>query len=143
VSFVVALAVWAASLVEGRPGDFTVSSVPEGILVFAVFGLPLAYLGELLLGIPAWLLFKRYGVRSYFAFAAGGAFLGLLFYVGTDVLTGNFKTLPSPNEFNPIRSAYLDLDIASAMAAAIIFRAIVFSKQRQEATNPHPGVPSE
>jgi len=58
VPFVVALAVWVAWLVEGRAGDFTVSNALEVIPVSAVFGLPLIYLGEVLLGIPAWLLFK-------------------------------------------------------------------------------------
>ena len=69
--------------------------------------------------------------------------MGLLFYVGTDVLTGNFKSYSLAHELNPITSPYFDVDVISGMAAAIVFRAVVFPRQRQEDAKPHLGASNE
>jgi len=113
-------------------GPFSVRDRLAGILIFALFALPLAYLGELLLGVPAWIIFKYYSISSYPAFAAGGAFLGLLFYVGMEAWVGNFTTYPLTREFNPFVSPYLNVDIVGASASATLFRAIAFSGRPRE-----------
>jgi hypothetical protein len=51
----------------------------DGVLAFTLYTLPFAYFAELVLGVPVWLAFKYFRVRSFSAFAAGGAFVGLLF----------------------------------------------------------------
>src|SRR5260370_35344669 len=56
--------------------DFSFIGFLEGIVFYSLFALPQAYLSELVLGIPAWLVFRRYGIRAWSAFAAGGAFFG-------------------------------------------------------------------
>ena len=113
-------------------GDFSVRNSFMGFLIIACYALPLAYLGELLLGVPTWIFFKYYSIKSYPAFAAGGAFLGLLFYLGLEALVGNFATYPLTREFSPFVSPYLKIDIIAASALAILFRAIVFSGRPQK-----------
>jgi ABC-type xylose transport system permease subunit len=50
-----------------------------GQLVFTyLVGLPLAYLAEVLLGLPAWKIFQRYRIQSGIAFALCGGLIGLL-----------------------------------------------------------------
>jgi hypothetical protein len=143
VPFVVTFLGVLYSSKDDGPQNFSIVSGLVGILVISIYALPLAYLGELLLGMPSWLLFKHYGVRSYLAFAAGGAFLGLLFYLGLEASAGNFRSYSLAHELNPITSPYFDVDVTSGMAAAIVFRAVVFPRQRQEDENPHPGAPNE
>jgi hypothetical protein len=46
-------------------------------VIYGISALPFAYVSELLLGVPAWLLLHRYGIRAWSAFAAGGAVLAL------------------------------------------------------------------
>jgi hypothetical protein len=54
------------------PGDSPVSFTGFlGLLaLFSLYALPTVYFIELLLGFPAWLLFRRHGIRSWSAFAA-------------------------------------------------------------------------
>ncbi len=47
----------------------------EGTLLFSIFALPQAYISELALGVPAWLVIRHYGVRAWSVFAIGGAVL--------------------------------------------------------------------
>lgn len=44
----------------------------------SIYGLPVAYLFEILLGLPAWILFRTCRLTSLLAFAVGGAVIGLL-----------------------------------------------------------------
>jgi hypothetical protein len=59
---------------------FSLAGLFAGFFICVLYSLPIAYASELLLGIPAWMLFKHYGVHSAIAFAAAGALLGLLAY---------------------------------------------------------------
>jgi hypothetical protein len=40
-------------------GEHSLWKLLSAIVVMAIYALPLAYLGELLLGLPAWLIFKH------------------------------------------------------------------------------------
>jgi YndJ-like protein len=91
-----------------------------GLQDFSIFGLPYAYLAELLLGVPAWLAFKYFRIRSFAAFAAGGAFLGLLFYLIWQGWPGGLDDV-----------LFLVVFVIAASASAILFRAIAFSKARR------------
>lgn len=90
-----------------------------GFPAFTIFGLPYAYMAELLLGVPAWLAFKYFRIRSFAAFAAGGAFLGLLFHL----IFGGWRSWPG----DPL---LLAIFVIAASASAILFRAMVFPRVR-------------
>jgi hypothetical protein len=100
------------------PSAISISTVIVGILILAVFTLPVAYCAELILGIPLWLIFKYFQIRSIVAFAAGGAVIGLFVYGVMEMYSPAFY-----------EQRYLSIDIAGALASAILFRAIVFSGQ--------------
>jgi hypothetical protein len=111
---------------------FTSGTLPSGLvdalLLFTLYALPIAYVAELVLGVPAWLAFKYFRVRSFPAFAAGGAFLGLLFYVIWG-LPADFTLQSLAQEFDPFGLAIF---VIPASASAILFRAIVFSGRPRE-----------
>ncbi|MFZ3211137.1 MAG: hypothetical protein WA188_06440 [Terriglobales bacterium] len=103
------------------------------VLAYSLYALALAYLAELLLGVPTWLCFRHYGIRSWAAFAAAGAGLGLLFYMAVEALVGNFGRYHHlTREFSPFPSPYLDIDVLAGLASAILFRVMVFSGQVQK-----------
>jgi hypothetical protein len=97
------------------------TGIATSILVVSIFGLPIAYLAELFLGVPAWFLFRKYGIRSFWAFAAGGAVVGCLVYVmltlqDVESLGSSFEILSNPN---------LAICILGASACTVTFRAIL------------------
>lgn len=49
----------------------------------------LGYIAELVIGVPAYLLLQRKGIRSLFAYILVGALIGPAFYVAFDVLTAS------------------------------------------------------
>ena len=101
----------------------SVWSILTCLLFSSVYGLPMAYLVELLLGLPVWLLFRHFKVRSYAAFAGAGAVIG-----GLVILFMAFRVgIPNPSLLNPISGAFPFFLIVGASASAILFRAIVFS----------------
>src|SRR5260370_10515112 len=61
------------------PGDSPISLTDflGLIMLFSLYALPVAYVLELLLGLPAWLFFRRHGIRAWSAYAIGGALLGV------------------------------------------------------------------
>lgn len=97
-----------------------------------LYGLPLAYFAGLVLGIPAWLLFKHYRIRSVGAFAAGGALLGLLSWMIWEGRS-NFTIQSLAHELNPGSGGDLGIFIIAAAASALLFRVIVFSGRREAA----------
>ena len=120
---------------EDNSGHSSIWTVVPAIFMMSIFYvLPLAYLAELLLGLPAWIVFRHYRIRSVFAFAAGGAFLGLIFYVVMEALVGNFRARPLALEFNPLESPYLNVDVIAGFSSAVLFRAILFSGQPPSAS---------
>jgi hypothetical protein len=96
------------------------------LLVLCINALPIAYLTELVLGLPTWIVFRHYGVRSLAAYAAGGAMIGWLLDLALTALAGR----PIATTVNPFSEEWLRFDfcyVASASACAMLFRAILFS----------------
>jgi hypothetical protein len=100
----------------------------EGFTVLNIWGPPFAYLTELILGVPVWFVFRHYKIRSLAAFAAGGAFLGFVFYAFWEGLPGDLTIRSLAQEFNPFTSGPVPDFVISASVSAILFRAIVFSR---------------
>ena len=101
-------------------------NVSGWLLIVSLYALPIAYLTELVLGFPAWMVFRRYGVRSLAAYAAGGAVIGWLEDLAATALVGR----PLATALNPFSMEWLRFDfsyVASASACAALFRVIVFS----------------
>ena len=121
------------------PGDSPVSFTGFLVLLafFSLCALPTAYAIELLLGFPAWLLFRRHGIRSWSAFAMGGAALGMSYsvaysvakYVAAKTMAYDFVRHPFTRDISPLS---LWLTLPAGLASAILFRAIVFPGQFQE-----------
>lgn len=93
------------------------------LLFSAVYGLPLAYLAELLLGLPFWLVFRHFRVRSYVAFAGAGVVVGWLVILFMTFGVGP----PNTSLLNPVSHAFPFFIIFGASGSAILFRAILFS----------------
>ena len=107
----------------------------EGTLFFSIFALPQAYISELALGVPAWLVIRHYGVRAWSVFAIGGAVLGMAYYVAYDVaryvaaeaFAYEFVRYEHTRDLNPLHPL---LAMPGGLVAAITFRAIVFPRKR-------------
>ena len=117
--------------------DFSFIGFLEGIVFYSLFALPQAYLSELVLGIPAWLVFRRYGIRAWSAFAVGGALLGMTYdvayyaarYVAAKAMAYDFIRHSLTRDLNPLT---LWLAAPAGLISAILFRAIVFPRQSRE-----------
>jgi len=95
-------------------------------LVSCIYALPIAYITELLFGVPAWMLCRRYGIRSLAAYALVGALIGWLLVLAFEALAG----VSPATALNPFSMDWLRFEfpyLASASASAILFRTIVFS----------------
>jgi len=86
------------------------------LLVGAIFVLPVSYVFEILLGLPAWIIFRVYRLQSFLAFAVGGAVIGLL----VDVI----MKIPSKSvrDWNAGDILY----VCAALCSALLFRVIAF-----------------
>jgi hypothetical protein len=100
--------------------------------LYALYGLPIAYASELLLGLPAWRLFKHYGVRSGSAFAAVGALFGWLVVLAMGAWSEGFVPEPWTSRLNPLSDPFVPLCIIAGAASALVFRAVAFSSPRTE-----------
>jgi hypothetical protein len=80
----------------------------------SIYGLPVAYLFEILLGVPAWILFRACRLKSLLAFALGGAVIGLLVDV---IMKIPSKTL---HEWSLGDTLY----VLAALGSAVLFRVI-------------------
>ena len=109
-------------------GSSSMQGLLDGLTVWTTWSLPLAYFTELVLGVPVWLAFKYFRIRSFAAFAAGGAFLGLIFCAFWQGLPANFTLQSLAREFEPFD---LGIFVIPASASAILFRAIAFSRLPQ------------
>ena len=124
------------------PGDSPVSLTGFlGLLaLFSLYALPPAYLFELVLGLPAWLFLRRHGIRAWSAFAAGGAALGMAYflaysvakYVAAKTMAYDFVRHPFTRDINPLS---LWFALSAGLASAILFRAFVFPRQSQWRSN--------
>ena len=118
------------------PGDSPVSLTDFlGLIVlFSLYALPVAYVLELLLGLPAWSFFRRHGIRAWSAFAIGGATLGITYsaaysvakYVAAKTMAYDFVRHSFTRDINP---GPLWLAVPAGLASAILFRAIVFPRR--------------
>jgi len=103
-------------------------------LLYALYSLPIAYASELLLGLPAWMLFKHYGVRSVFVFAATGAVFGSLVFLAMDAWSEGFAPERWTSRLNRMSDPFILLCVIAGAASAVVFRAVVFSGARTEAS---------
>ena len=125
-------------MLTGVPVEEYLRTIPlvgwlEAYLVWGFYALPIAYLAEVVLGIAAWMALRRYGVRSYLAFAGVGALLGWLVNLGLEAWAGNLAGGSLATLFNPWATAYLPLSVAAGALAAITFRAIAGAGSLQRA----------
>jgi hypothetical protein len=100
--------------------------------MYSLYALPIAYVAEILLGVPAWMVFRYYCVRSFPAFAAAGAFMGWLVNLGMQALTPNLATKPLAALFNPVDNPYISICVVAGSASAVLFRTIAFGGTRGE-----------
>lgn len=96
-------------------------------LIYAPYALAISYIAELLLGVPAWMVFRRCGVRSLPAFAAAGALMGWLVNLGIVAPTGNLATW---HLFNILDDPYISICIVAGASSAVLFRTIIFWDSR-------------
>ena len=127
----VALA-FAFPALQGGPGS------PAGVwdrllglawwtLVVSLSSLPVAYAVELVVGLPVWIVFRHYRIRSVGIFALGGATIGWLADLCLSVWSGRRLM----EALNPLSSDWLRYDlnfVVSAAAAAILFWVIAFPR---------------
>ena len=71
------LVLWLGELVLDYPGRVP-SGLTGSLFVNLALALPIAYVAELVIGFPAWRAFVRFNISSPFAFAAGGALIGII-----------------------------------------------------------------
>ena len=93
--------------------------VLAGLLIFSIYGMAIAYLCELMFGIAAWKIFRRFDVQSPFAFAIAGAVMGWLFNI-----------LMSRGRVVDFSNPYFWISLAAGMCSTILFRLVVFSGNR-------------
>ena len=84
--------------------------------MLSIFALPVAYIFELLIGVPAWYLFRIFGLQSLVAFATGGAVIGLLVDVIMKILSKSLWDWHAGDT----------LYVLAALGSALLFRAIAF-----------------
>jgi hypothetical protein len=114
VLFVAVARAWRFTRGPGLPKTW------EAVILVSIAGswaiLPFVYLAEALLGWPAWVAFRRYGIRSVIAFIAVGASIGFVLGV--------------LNRLAPVWSRwdsfFVFLCIVAGGIAGAIFRAIAF-----------------
>jgi hypothetical protein len=82
--------------------------VISALAIVALLGLPVAYLAEILIGLPMWKLLSALGIRSLFVFGLTGAAIGTL----PALLRGDALAIP--------------LFAIAGAVSAVIFWAIVF-----------------
>lgn len=107
-------------------GHFSWLSLLLGPLMYSLYALPIAYVAEILLGAPAWMLFRYYRVRSLPAFAAAGALMGWLVNFGMQAIAASLVTKPLAALFNPSDNPYISICVVAGSASAVLFRTIAF-----------------
>ena len=113
---------------DDSTGRFSIAGLATTLIFYALFSLPIAYVIEAVIGIPTWMVFKRYRLRSPLAFVGTGAFIGWLVYAMLPAYAGNLASHPLTQLFNPSANPWLPFCVVSASAAAFLFRTIVFYK---------------
>jgi len=115
---------------RGNFEHFSFHGLLGEFFLYVLYGLPIAYAAELLLGLPAWTLFKHCGVRSVLAFAATGAYFGWLVLIAMDAWSVDFVPEPCTSRLNRLIDPFVLLCAIAGAASAVVFRAIAFSSHR-------------
>jgi hypothetical protein len=112
-------------LVDGGIRHDSVWEILCCLLFSSSYGLPIAFIVEFSLGLPVWLLFCHFGVRSFPAFLGAGVAIGWLVvsFAAIGVIGPRNLSL-----LNPISKEFPFVVVVGASASAILFRAIVFSR---------------
>jgi hypothetical protein len=107
------------------------------ILLYSIYAVPIAYFAELVLGIPAWMLFKRFHIRSLPVFAIAGALMGLLVHVSMFLQSRAFYQPPdSVRNFATLCSSpYLFVCVVAGCSSAILFWIVALSGRRSRVMN--------
>jgi hypothetical protein len=111
---------------------------PTNLFFYAIFALPPAYAVEVLLGIPAWMIFRHYRIRSCLAFGGGGALIGLVFYFAVEASQYVFSPYSRQlrheynTSYNPLSNSYFYIAVIGAVASAVLFWIIVFWGRHSE-----------
>ncbi len=102
------------------------------VFPYVILGLGIAYLVEVVLGLPVWLIFNHYHIRSVRAFALGGALIGWFFnaFVQSRIEVLFSVSFAFARLFNPFANPFLLFSVLAASASAVLFRAIAFSGRR-------------
>ena len=91
----------------------------------ALYSLPIAYLAELMLGLPVLMIFRYYRVTSLAAFGACGALIGLLVALVMAIPAGT----PIWEVLNPFAAdwftSYNCFFVLAASASAVLFHTIL------------------
>ncbi len=95
---------------------FHVLDFLAGIFMLSIYALPVAYIFELLIGVPAWILFRIFRLKSLLAFALGGAVIGLLVDVIMKIASKSLFDWESGDA----------LYVLAALGSALLFRVIAF-----------------
>ena len=117
---------------RGNFEHFSFHGLLGEFFLYVLYGLPIAYAAELLLGLPAWTLFKHCGVRSVLAFAATGAYFGWLVLIAMDAWSVDFVPEPCTSRLHRLIDPFVLLCAIAGAASAVVFRAIAFSSPRTE-----------
>jgi hypothetical protein len=87
------------------------------MVVASVYSLPVAYWFELMLGIPLWLVFRHFRIRSVSAFAACGGLIGSLVVPSAAMWSGRApETSLNPQSPDWFRSFAMDIGKSSETA---------------------------
>lgn len=84
--------------------------------MLSIYALPVAYIFELLIGLPAWILFRIFRLKSLVAFALGGAVIGLLVDVIMKIASKSLCDWEAGDTLN----------VLAAVGSALLFRVIAF-----------------
>jgi hypothetical protein len=115
-------------------GHFSFGGLFGGFFLYVLYSLPIAYAVELLLDLPTWMIFRYYGVRSVFVFAATGAIFGWLVLLAMDGWSEGFAPEPWTSRLHRMSDPFILLSVFAGAASAVVFRAVVFSGARTEGT---------
>ena len=113
---------------DDSTGSFSIAGLATTLIFYALFSLPIAYVVEAVIGIPAWMVFTRYRFRSPLAFVGTGALIGWLVHAMLSGYAGTLASHPLTQLFNPSANPWLPFCVVGASVAALLFRTIVFYK---------------
>jgi hypothetical protein len=125
------LAIPLAVALASIPLSLTKLQGGQGLLLgFSIACLPPAYIAELLFGIPAWLIFRRYAVRSWSVFAMTGIVLGTVYYLIYSIVAvlakaGGYHVSVHSFTNDWLNPGVLWIDIPAGLLSLLLFRAIV------------------